>query len=185
MGFGLSSAVGFTLAELLIVLALSGILAALTLNLITKTPSGTYGRLAEDYARHLASVYEQYQLKNGQPFDLTTNNVASLLPTWESIAIYTSSSPELLTYPSRVIVYIKPEQVSGMSATTLAGTNNREWVMMDVNGTTGPNSLSSSGDRVLFYIENTSGRVLTAYQKCQEDGTTTYTQSFYDLYKGY
>ena len=176
---------GFSLAELLIVLALTGIVLAMSLKLLTDTPSGTYGRLAEDYARHLATVYEQYQLKNGQPFDLSTNSIATLLPTWETTTIHNAASPESLDYPSKIVVYLRPEQVSGMPATILAGTNNREWIMVDIDGTDGPNALGTSGDRVLFYVENTSGRVLTAYQKCVEDSVSTYDQSFYDIHKGY
>ena len=67
--------------------------------------------------------------------------------------------------------------------------DDRQFVILDMNGTSGPNSIVSTGDRVLLYVEDKTCRIRTAYQACRDQGMTlctqsaTYGQSFYDVYK--
>jgi hypothetical protein len=181
----------FSLAELLIVLALTGLMMTLTIPfLVNRSPSSAWGRVSQDMVRHLASVYNQTVLKTGNPPVLASDGVPGILPTYETMATYTAAAPANISYASGITLYLHPENTNipgdrGNNPTILTGTNNREWLLLDMNGSAAPNSLGTSGDRVLLYIENTTGRVLTARQKCQEDGTSTYGQSFYDVYKGY
>lgn len=170
--------------ELLIVLSLVGTLCVLSIKLLVKTKSEPWPRVMDDYATHLGTVYNQILLQTGNVPVLASNGLPGYLATWESIATYTSSSPSNLAYPSRIVVYLYPEQVAGISNPVLSGTNNREWMLVDMNGSNGPNVLTSGGDQVLLYIENTTGRILTSCQKKAELGQSG-TQSFYDVARGY
>lgn len=104
--------------------------------------------------------------------------------------------------------------------TIMAGTSDREWLLIDMSGLDQggndqlPNSLKPDGDRVLLMVDDATGRVLTAWQKCwmmnnpstttavianpYGSGTTctmgppqfpaperTYYKSFFDEYKKY
>ena len=78
--------------------------------------------------------------------------------------------------------------------------DDRQFVLLDMNGTASPNSIGANGDRVLLYVADNSCRIRTAYQACRSEladkqGTTStaddlpcnqqaaYVQSFYDVYK--
>ncbi|MEB3245502.1 MAG: prepilin-type N-terminal cleavage/methylation domain-containing protein [Vampirovibrionales bacterium] len=174
---------GFTLAEIIVALILMGLVAVFSVNLIMTRPSDRFARMTEDYIHHLASIYEAQNLRTGSPpiTATTPDGMAALLPQLESMATHTTSSPEQITYTNRMVVYLKPEQVSGISNPVLTGTDNREWLLLDVDGTQGSNSLTSSGDRVLIHVDNDTGQVQTAWQV----DSGSFSQSFYDVYKGY
>lgn len=173
---------------------------------------------------------------------LYSDGLASVLPTVESLVTYTArnsgtSTPGQLLYPSNLLLYLDPEdtnipdtgnqlpihQASALTPdnpvtaaspqTIMAGTDDREWLLLDVNGTGGQNDLGISGDRVLLMVDDSTGRVLTAWQKCwmltnpippddatyhgipYGSGTTcvmsgtaptrTYYKSFFDVFKNY
>jgi len=70
--------------------------------------------------------------------------------------------------------------------------DDRQFVLLDVNGTNAPNSIAATGDRVLLYVEDKTCRIRTAYQACRDGdmatcnpigGTSPYNQSFYDVFK--
>jgi type II secretory pathway pseudopilin PulG len=118
---------------------------------------------------------------------------------------------------------LTPDPLPGTATspqTIMAGTSDREWLLIDMSGPDSggndklPNSLKPNGDRVLLMVDDATGRVLTAWQKCwmmnnpstttsaitnpYGSGTTctmasptfaapsrTYYKSFFDVYKNY
>lgn len=130
------------------------------------------------------------------------------LPEWES-SVKTGTAPVRLEYPSNVIVYTRPDEATVTdtlnqipnegSDNTPVGfahddimdyTDDREWLLLDMNGTKSPNSITAGGDRVLVNVNDKNCRILTARQKCKEvnpgsNCTEAYAQSFYDVYKNY
>ena len=73
------------------------------------------------------------------------------------------------------------------NSTNSVAKDDRQFLLLDLNGTPAPNSIASSGDRVLLYVEDKTCRVRTAYQACRDGTMATcnqaYTQSFYDVYE--
>lgn len=161
---------------------------------------------------------------------LYADGVPSLLQTWESTVKYvaaTGSTPAYLQYPSKMVVYVDPHDTkiadpgldlpihqpgaltpgspvtSASPKTIMTGTDDREWILVDINGSDPPNSLGPSGDRVLIWIDDNNGRILTAWQRCWLTTTPNtnpnatscvlstpsparaYYKSFYDVYKNY
>jgi type II secretory pathway pseudopilin PulG len=221
---------GVSLVEILLVLALSALVATLSIAMVVQQPSKVWNRVAEDYVQHLAKVYNKVVLQHGDtPINALTSagatrysdGITTVLQSWESIATYTSSSPAYFTYPSKIRVYVNPEDTAItdtgnelpihqtgtpsaiMEKSSTVVTNNKEWLLLDMNGTDAPNSMGVSGDRVLLIVDDATGRVMTAWQKCNEFGGTVngatnttctlstvspnrvYYRSFYDVYKGY
>lgn len=134
------------------------------------------------------------------------------LPTWES-NVKKLTGPERLEYPNDIVLYLRPDEATVAdpnSEIPNAGADNtpasfahddimdtvddREWLLLDMNGTDGPNSIAAGGDRVLLHVDDSSCKILTARQKCKlvnsagtcNDGAvTTYPQSFYDQNRNY
>ncbi len=125
--------------------------------------------------------------------------MALFLPTWESNIQYTTG-PEKLLYSDSRILYLRPDEstvtdtgneIPDNSADAfeyddiMTTTDDRQWLLLDVNGTNGSNRITS--DRVLLYVNDDTCKVSTARQKCHEVGAsctlTSYPQSFYDTYK--
>jgi hypothetical protein len=122
------------------------------------------------------------------PVYLYPDGIASVLQTWESTKTYVPKGPSVaakLLYPSNMVVYLDPEDTNipdsnnqlpihqpgalnpnSDSSSIMTGTNDHEWLLIDVNGDAGPNSLGVGGDRVLLIVDDPTGRVLTAWQKC-------------------
>ncbi len=239
---------GFSLVELLMVLALSGLMAAMVVGMMLPKASPTWARVAEDYIEHLSAVYSKIQLQSGDsPIQaqivpdpnpavhnpLYADGIATVLQTSESLVTYSAASPPFLSYPSKIRVYLNPEDTNipdtsnqlprhqagalapgavnpatnSATQTIMAGTEDREWLLLDMNGADGPNTMGTNGDRVLLIVDDVTGRVLTAWQKCwmltnaltptyPAAATTTctlaspapsrtYYKSFYDVYKKY
>lgn len=223
-----NSSAGVTLVEILIVVALSGLLAALTLKMVLNKPNDAWPRVTEDYIHHLSGVFNKTLLEKGivptkipnsTSLDpnacprqnnelLYPDGTSSVLQNWESVANYVSTSPAYLNYPSGIFVYVNPEDtnipdtsnmlprhqagalvpfnfsptgnptgnVCTAAQTVMSGTDDRNWLLLDLNGTTGPNTLGLTGDRVLLLVDEATGRILTAWQKCKEfQGQTGYT----------
>jgi prepilin-type N-terminal cleavage/methylation domain-containing protein len=154
IGYHSAVAKGFTLAELLIGLALLGVLSTLSITVLTnQNSSATWARTAEDYLHSLASVYSQTMLKTGNPPVLASNGIAGILPAYETMATYTAGPPARITYPTGMVVYLYPEDATipglladrGATPTILSPQNNREFLLLDMNGATAPNSLASGG----------------------------------------
>ena len=182
----------FTLAEVLMVLGLLGVIAALLIRGVMMPKTNSYGRSAEDFSAHLAMIYKTQVLRTGSPPSTTVaaNTLAGILPTADTMTVFNAVSPETLTYSAKMIVYLKPEQCTGTACNSagltdpvLTGTSNREWLLLDINGTEGPNTFGTSGDMVLLYINNATGDVQTAWQVAP--GTGAFERSFYDSFKGY
>lgn len=227
------SARGISIPEILMVVAISAVVALFTIPMVINSPNGKWPHLIEDYVQHLSSVYNKVQLENGDsPInaelvpdpDINAHNpkyadgIESVLVDWETLAFYSSSAPQYLSYPNKIRVYLDPENTNipdpqsqlpihqaGSPATIMAGTDNKEWLLVDMDGASGTNRMDSTdpkADRVLLIVDDATGRILTAWQKCIELGGATngpmttctmsspapsrvYYKSFYDVYKGY
>jgi hypothetical protein len=186
------SLAAFTLAEILIALALLGLVSALLIQAVFMPKTNSYGRSAEDFVAHLGLVYNRQKLITGTPpsTSVAATTLAGILPAIDSMAVLNAAAPETLTYSGKMMVYLKPEQCSGgacnsanLSDPILADTSNREWLLLDINGTEEPNAFGENGDRVLLYVNNTTGDVQTAWQRAA--GTAAFARSFYDIHKGY
>ncbi|MEB3206303.1 MAG: prepilin-type N-terminal cleavage/methylation domain-containing protein [Vampirovibrionales bacterium] len=182
----------FTLAEILIALAILGLVSTLLIQAVFIPKTNSYGRSAEDFVKHLGLVYNRQKLMTGSPpsTSVAATTLAGILPAIDSMTVLNPVSPETLTYSGKMIVYLKPEQCSGsacnsanLSDPILAGTSNREWLLLDINGTENPNAFGDNGDRVLLNVNNTTGDVQTAWQRAA--GTGAFARSFYDVFKGY
>ncbi len=210
---------GVSLIEALVALAMVSTVVVLTIPVLTggfaQTNSKTWSRSVSDYFHHLASAYNTVNLKygagpvaattvdnNGNPVSVYADGLASMLPDWETAITYDVGPPAVLDYPAGLRVYLKPEQAGADpnneidNTTIMSGTNNKEWLLLDMNGSSGSNSTTVTGDRVLIYVEDTTGQIFTAWQKCKALGgtvasnTCTYSgddfyKSFYDEVKGY
>jgi type II secretory pathway pseudopilin PulG len=187
-----SARAGISLVEVIITLTLVGVLVAMTINLVLVNPRGKWNKMTDDYILHLASVYHQYQLKNGlnpvKPSN--TDGIPGMLPDWETASTYDSSN-NIINYPNNMQVQLQAEDFCGgllsdacgsdlgtaLGCTWPDSTNNREWIVIDINGNEGPNSLGCDGEQVVIYINNETGQVMTANQwnsSCQV--------SYYDVY---
>lgn len=142
----------------------------------------------------------------------TARGMSEFLPSWEGTA-KGFSSPSRMEYPNGIVLYTKPDESTVPANTEIPDdgadttpasfshddimdtTDDRNWVLLDMNGTNGPNSITASGDRILLYVDDDSCKVLTARQQCKlvnstgvcnDNATiTTYPQSFLDSYKNY
>lgn len=138
------------------------------------------------------------------------------LPDFESGTV-ASTGPSLLIYPGELYLYTRPDeatiadtsnQIPNHNNHTPAPASNfkhddimktvddREWLLIDMNGTDAPNSIAAGGDRVLIHVNNETCKVMTAKQKCDEveattagycdgAGETAFGQSFYDVFMNY
>ncbi|MBX2860235.1 MAG: hypothetical protein KTR14_03305 [Vampirovibrio sp.] len=195
---------GLSLVEAVISLGIAALIAVLAFNALKDSPRKKWPKVTEAYFHHLSAAYSNVNLRYGAgPMTAVdsagalvfTDGIEDFLIDWESTVTYDAGPPELLDYPEKFILYLDPEgladdQYTNIPDPVMAGTDNKEWVLLDVNGTLSPNSLSSNGDRVLIYIDDDTGRILTAKQMCLEqdpDCTENYDamDTFYDQYKGY
>jgi type II secretory pathway pseudopilin PulG len=211
----------------------------------TRQLSAAYNKIRLDTGETPLRAIDNNTINNPTPTPLYEDGIATLLQTWETTTRYISTSPARLQYPSGMTVYVNPEDTNipdpnselpihqagaltpdippGNDAspqTIMAGTSDREWLLIDMSGTDSsgndksPNSLKPDGDRVLLMVDDATGRVLTAWQKCwlmnnpstttnvisnpYGSGTTctmgppkfaapsrTYYKSFFDVYKKY
>lgn len=197
-----SASPGISLVEVLVIVALMGTMALLTVPLLSQNPANIWARTTEDYMTHLAAMYNKISLERGdspaQVRDPSGNLVypdgmASVLADWETVATHVTGPPRRLHYPNKIVVYLHPEQASipnpgsgmllpihqsGSPAEIMAGTANKDWLLLDVNGVTEPNQLGPEGDRILLLVEDATGRIITAWKKCLElDGQAGYTVS--------
>ncbi|MDX2085520.1 MAG: hypothetical protein SFZ03_09040 [Candidatus Melainabacteria bacterium] len=178
---------GVSLIEIIVALGLMGLLMTLSISLLTTNPTSKWNKAADDYALHVASFAHQYQLKNGQPLINATNTegIAGVLPNWETASTYNSST-FTLTYPNQIQVNLHAETYGGggtalqtaLGCTWPSTSNQREWIIVDINGSAGPNSLACGGDQVALMVENTTGRIRTA-----KKWNNSCAASFYDVYK--
>jgi prepilin-type N-terminal cleavage/methylation domain-containing protein len=179
---------GFSLVELIVVLALSAVVFGFTIKALVAQPaSNLWTKQVGDYIEMLAAVYNDYEMKTGKtPINSgNTDGLMSILPTLSTGIVDGYASPEYFTYPGGFRAYFKPEQlegtVTGITNPILAGTDNREWLLLDMQPSTPPTNLATNGDLVLLRIDNTTGRILTARQVA----SGTFSASFYDTAKGY
>ncbi|MDX2084840.1 MAG: prepilin-type N-terminal cleavage/methylation domain-containing protein [Candidatus Melainabacteria bacterium] len=170
---------GLSLVEVLVSLALLGLLVGMSVQLLTQNPRGPWVARVSDYLAHVAALAHRVELSTGRPVDVSAGGLATLLLSAESAVETIMTSPAHLRYPSGVWVYLYPEQVSGMSDPIFAGTHNREWLLLDLNGDQSPNALSEQGDRVLLHLNSQSGRIQTAYQI----NMLAFDRSFFDAEK--
>ena len=176
---------GFSLAEVVIATGIIGIITVMSLRILLDAPQREteWANRVSDYAIRLSSAYREYKLTTGHPPINTSNTdgLAAVLPDNESGSTHSSTSPEYLDYPGGFRVYLKPEQlaasVTGISATILTDTDNREWLLIDMNPDTAPSNLATDDDLVLLRVNNTTGSIQSAYQV---DSTTFPTVTFYD-----
>lgn len=185
--FGKPVAKGFSLVEALVALAITGLIMTLTIQTLLRSPANaTYVFRVSDYLEHLAAVARVQELKTGQSpiHSGNANGLAAILPTLETGATHVSASPEYLDYPGGLRVYLRPEQlvgtVTGLSNPIYTGTNNREWLLLDLNRNTAPTNLSTNGDLVLVRVHNGTQHVYTARQV-----DAAFPSTFYDSFKGY
>jgi hypothetical protein len=178
----------FTMAELLVALGVAGLVMAMSLaTLFNNPPSKRWGRMADDMVTHLAATYHTYQLETGWPLVHAghPDGASALLPLNDTSGTHNTLGTEYLDYQGGFRLYLKPEQlaatVTGLNNTILADTQNREWLLLDMDAASAPTNLSTDPDLVLLRIHNDTGQVLTAHQV--EPGT--FAASFYDTYKGY
>lgn len=232
---------GYTLTEVLIVMGLMGVLAALSINLLLNQGNANkWGRVTADYVHQLASAYNVSKttygkgplaakkcnttttctLSNAYDDGSALKGISALLYSWETAIVYSSSAPKRFTYPGGIVVYIQPDAaaitdpnneipngtITYADATPddIAGAlaNDWEWLLVDMNGTEAPNSTQTTGDRVLLFVDDDTGRILTGWQFCIKnggteitpgvlcrvnDGVTNYNfyKSYYDVYQDY
>ena len=170
---------GFSLVEALVALTLTAVIAGLAISvLVGQNKAGkAQARTTYDFISHLATVYRIYDLQTGRRLRNSdnTDGIADFLPDYESTVTHVASSPEHLQYPEGAVLYLKPEQLGAISDPIYTGSENRDWLLFDIDGTAGSNSIAG-GDQVLLYINNNTGQVLTAWQvECDA------TQSYYDI----
>ncbi|MGE0201024.1 MAG: type II secretion system protein J [Candidatus Melainabacteria bacterium] len=201
-----SAAAGFTLAELLITMALSALILVLSLKMVSglqARDTKQYKRMAGDFVHHLAAACEVVKYRYGagpiaaQTVDGSGNPTAAFadgwttfLPGWESTTPTLTTAPTVLNYPQDMLLYLKPyeatvpdpsNQIPNTPTAIMSGVTDGTWVLLDMNGTDTPNSIAATGDRVLLNIDDTTCQVKTAAKLCTERSCTeAYGNSFYD-----
>jgi prepilin-type N-terminal cleavage/methylation domain-containing protein len=189
---------GFSLVEMLVALVLVGTIAGLSMQAIKPdTTLNMAGRKTANFCDHVAAVYQriyhQYGVtpltvdydENGSP---DNNGVPAFLKEFDSVAGYSSASPEYLDYPSGFRVYTAPEQLSFMTgsihtALNGKGITERERLLVDVDPASAPGGLTN-GDVVLLIVDEDTGQVLTGRQFAVQNGLAlgNFPVSFYDTY---
>jgi len=201
-----NAAGGFSLAELLITMALTALILVLSLKMVSglqTRDASQYKRMAGDFVHHLGAACEVVKYRygagpvnaqtvdgSGNPADAFADGWTTFLPGWESTTPALTTAPTVLNYPQDMLLYLKPyettvpdpsNQIPNTPTNIMSGVDDATWVLLDMNGTDSPNSISSTGDRVLLNIDDTTCQVETAAELCTERSCTeAYGSSFYD-----